>query len=35
VPNRREPNRGTLRAIHKQALRHIPAEELATHFFSD
>jgi predicted RNA binding protein YcfA (HicA-like mRNA interferase family) len=35
VPNHREMDRGTLLAIHRQALRYLRAEELAPHFFSN
>jgi predicted RNA binding protein YcfA (HicA-like mRNA interferase family) len=35
IPNHRELDRGTLSAIYKQALRYIPAEDLAPHFFSN
>ena len=35
VPNHRELDRGTLLAIHRQALRYLRAEELAPHFFSN
>ena len=31
----REVDRGTLRAIFRQALRHIPEAQLSSHFFSD
>ena len=34
VPNHRELDRGTLMAIYRQALRYIPEDELAPHFFS-
>jgi predicted RNA binding protein YcfA (HicA-like mRNA interferase family) len=35
IPNHRELDRGTLSAIYKQALRYIPAEKLAPHFFGE
>ena len=35
VPNHRELDRGTLLAIHRQALPYLRAEELAPHFFTD
>ena len=35
IPNHRELDRGTLVGIYRQALRYIPAEELAQHFYSD
>jgi len=35
VPNHRELDRGTLLAIHRQALRYLRTEELAPHFFSN
>ncbi len=34
VPNHRELDRGTVLGIYRQALRYIPEEELALHFFS-
>ncbi len=35
IPNHRELDRGTLVGIYRQALRYIPAEELAPHFYTD
>jgi predicted RNA binding protein YcfA (HicA-like mRNA interferase family) len=35
IPNHRELDRGTLIGIYRQALRYIPAEELAPHFYTD
>jgi predicted RNA binding protein YcfA (HicA-like mRNA interferase family) len=35
IPNHRELDRGTLLGIYRQALRHIPSEELAQHFYAD
>ena len=35
VPNHREFDRGTVLGIYRQALRYIPEEELAPHFFSN
>ncbi len=35
IPNHRELDRGTVSGIYRQALRYIPEEELAPHFFSN
>jgi predicted RNA binding protein YcfA (HicA-like mRNA interferase family) len=35
IPNHREMDRGTLVGIYRQALRYIPVEELAPHFYTD
>jgi predicted RNA binding protein YcfA (HicA-like mRNA interferase family) len=35
IPNHRELDRGTLIGIYRQALRYIPAEDLAPHFYTD
>ena len=35
IPNHRELDRGTLVGIYRQALRYIPSEELAPHFYAD
>jgi len=35
VPNHRELDRGTVLGIYKQALRYIPEEQLAPHFFNN
>lgn len=35
VPNHDELDRGTLRAIYRQALRYIPEGELSGHFYAD
>jgi hypothetical protein len=35
IPNHRELDRGTLLGIYRQALRYIPSEELAQHFYAD
>jgi predicted RNA binding protein YcfA (HicA-like mRNA interferase family) len=35
IPNHRELDRGTLAGIYRQALRYIPAGELAQHFYAD
>jgi predicted RNA binding protein YcfA (HicA-like mRNA interferase family) len=34
IPNHRELDRGTLAGIYRQALRYIPVEELASHFYA-
>ena len=35
IPNHAELDRGTLHAIHRQALRYIPESELNPHFYSE
>ena len=35
IPLHKELDRGTLRAIFRQALRYIPEEQLRPHFYSD
>lgn len=35
IPNHRELDTGTLRAIYRQALRYVSDEELRPHFYSD
>jgi len=35
IPQHRELDTGTLRAIFRQASRYIPAEELRSHFYAD
>jgi predicted RNA binding protein YcfA (HicA-like mRNA interferase family) len=35
IPNHRELDTGTLKAIYRQALRYINDEELRRHFYSD
>ena len=35
IPNHRELDTGTLRAIYRQALRYVGDEELRPHFYSD
>lgn len=35
IPNHRELDTGTLRAIYRQALRYVADEELRRHFYSD
>lgn len=35
IPAHKELDRGTLRAIYRQACRYIPEDELRTHFFTD
>jgi predicted RNA binding protein YcfA (HicA-like mRNA interferase family) len=35
IPNHRELDRGTLIGIYRQALRYIPVEELAQHFYNE
>jgi predicted RNA binding protein YcfA (HicA-like mRNA interferase family) len=35
IPNHRELDRGTLLGIYRQALRYIPADQLAPHFYID
>jgi len=35
IPNHRELDTGTLKAIYRQALRYIPDEDLQGHFYSD
>lgn len=33
IPNHKELDTGTLRALYRQALRHIPEADLAPHFY--
>ncbi len=35
IPNHTELDRGTLKAIYRQALRYIPEAELKPHFYSE
>jgi predicted RNA binding protein YcfA (HicA-like mRNA interferase family) len=35
IPNHRELDTGTLRAIYRQALRYVSDEEIRPHFYSD
>ena len=35
IPKHRELDRGTFLGIYRQALRYIPSEELAPHFYAD
>ncbi|MDO8668615.1 MAG: type II toxin-antitoxin system HicA family toxin [bacterium] len=35
IPNHQELDRGTLRAIYRQALRYIPEEELKNYFYAE
>lgn len=35
VPRHRELDKGTLRAVFRQALRYIPEEQLRPHFYAD
>jgi hypothetical protein len=35
IPNHRELDTGTLKAIYRQALRYVGDEELRPHFYSD
>ena len=35
IPNHQELDRGTLRAIYRQALRYIPENELKNHFYTE
>jgi hypothetical protein len=35
IPNHRELDTGTLKAIYRQALRYVEAKELRPHFYSD
>jgi predicted RNA binding protein YcfA (HicA-like mRNA interferase family) len=35
IPRHRELDKGTLRAILRQALRYIPEEQLSSYFYSD
>jgi predicted RNA binding protein YcfA (HicA-like mRNA interferase family) len=35
IPNHRELDTGTLKAIYRQALRYIADEDLRSHFYSD
>ena len=35
IPNHRELDIGTLRAIYRQALRYVAEEDLRAHFYSD
>jgi len=35
IPNHKELDTGTLRAIYRQALAYIPETELRTHFYSE
>ena len=35
IPNHQELDRGTLRAIYRQALRYIPENELKNHFYAE
>lgn len=35
IPNHRELDKGTLRAIYRQALRYIPEEELKPYFYGE
>ena len=35
IPNHQELDKGTLRAIYRQALRYIPENELKNHFYAE
>jgi len=35
IPRHKELDKGTLRAVFRQALRYIPQEQLRPHFYSD
>lgn len=35
IPNHKELDKGTLRAIYKQSLRYLAEEDLFSHFYSD
>jgi len=35
IPNHQELDRGTLRAIYRQALRYVPENELKNHFYAE
>lgn len=35
IPDHSELDRGTIRAIYRQALRYVPETELKPHFFAD
>ena len=35
IPQHKELDKGTLRAVFRQALRYIPEEQLRSHFYSD
>ena len=35
IPNHQELDKGTLKAIYRQALRHISESELKSHFYSE
>jgi len=35
IPNHQELDRGTLRAIYRQALRYVPENELKNYFYSE
>ena len=35
IPQHKELDKGTLRAVFRQALRYIPEEQLRPHFYSD
>ena len=35
IPRHEDIDRGTLRAVFRQALRYIPEEQLRSHFYSD
>jgi len=35
IPNHPELDKGTLKAIYRQALRYIPENELKIHFYSE